>query len=55
MVITMVLKVLNCDFQKHKDSTLIYNHGYISGLNTCSKLERNLKKKKMKVVGRKPP
>jgi hypothetical protein len=23
-VIKMVLKVLDCDFQKHKDSTLIY-------------------------------
>ncbi len=28
-VIKMVLKVLDCDFQKHKDSTLIYKLGYI--------------------------
>ncbi len=55
-VIKMVLKVLDCDFQKHKDWTLIYitlviytRVEYV--LSTLEETQR----KKMKVVGRKSP
>jgi hypothetical protein len=55
-VIKMVLKVLDCGFQKHKDSTLVYITLviYTRVKYVLSTLEET-QRKKMKVVGRKSP